>query len=47
LTTELELRSNNNTRIFKDLLEKTSSLTNNEIDIIRVIAELSRGFKDE
>ena len=43
MTTELEC----NTRVAKCLLEKLTSMTNDETDVIRVLVELSRGLNDE
>ncbi len=48
-TAELELSSatDNKTRELKDILNKVTSLRNEEVDVIRALVDLSRGLKIE
>lgn len=43
----VELKGDNKTEQLKDILNKVTSLRNEEVDVIRALLDLSRGLKIE
>ena len=43
--TVVELKGDNKTEQLKDILNKVTSLRNEEVDVIRALLDLSRGLK--
>lgn len=43
--TVVELTADNKTEELKDILNKVTSLRNEEVDVIRALLDLSRGLK--